>query len=82
MKLIIDIDEKKYNTIRSYPKDWDEWALNAIKNGTPLPTGHWIYTGDYITDGMLKCSQCGFEHDVLERFLYCPTCGVKMESEE
>ena len=40
--------------------------------------GHWIYTGDYITDGMLKCSECGFEHDVSERFLYCPNCGADM----
>jgi rubrerythrin len=49
-------------------------------------TGKWIYTGDYITDGMLKCSSCGYEHDVADRFLYCPNCGAKMikpqESEE
>ncbi len=47
---------------------------------TPQPKmGQWIYTGDYITDGMLKCSECGFEHDVSERFSYCPNCGKKME---
>lgn len=46
---------------------------------TPQPkTGHWIYTGDYITEGMLKCSECGFEHDVSERFSFCPECGAKM----
>jgi rubrerythrin len=45
-------------------------------------TGKWIYTGDYITEGMLKCSECDFEHDVSERFLYCPNCGAKMEIEE
>ena len=46
---------------------------------TPHPkVGQWIYTGDYITDGMLKCSECGFEHDVSERFSYCPMCGAKM----
>lgn len=44
--------------------------------------GKWIYTGDYITDGMLKCSECGFEHDVSERFVYCPNCGKRMEIEE
>ena len=41
-------------------------------------TGKWIYTGNYITDGMLKCSRCGYEHDVADRFLYCPNCGIKM----
>ena len=41
-------------------------------------TGKWIYTGDYITDGMLKCSSCGYEHDVADRFLYCPNCGARM----
>lgn len=45
-------------------------------------TGRWIYTGDYITEGMLRCSICDFEHDVSERFLYCPYCGAKMEVEE
>ena len=50
---------------------------------TPQPKmGHWIYTGDYITDGMLKCSECGFEHDVSEMFSYCPNCGVKMQEVE
>ncbi len=39
MKIVIEIDEGKYNTITSYPKEWDEWALNAIKNGVPLPKG-------------------------------------------
>lgn len=40
MKVVIEIDEGKYKTITSYPKEWDEWALNAIKNGMPLPKGH------------------------------------------
>lgn len=44
--------------------------------------GRWIYTGDYTTDGMLKCSECGFEHDVSERFSYCPNCGADMRKEK
>lgn len=58
--------------------------IKALSPVTPQPkTGRWIYTGDYITDGMLKCSECGYEHDVSERFLYCPNCGARMiESEE
>lgn len=57
--------------------------IKALSPVTPQPKiGEWIYTGDYITEGMLKCSECGFEHDVSERFLYCPNCGIKMEVEE
>lgn len=53
--------------------------IEALPPVTPKEkTGHWIYTGDYITDGMLKCSSCGYEHDVADRFLYCPNCGAKM----
>jgi rubrerythrin len=66
-------------------------AFKTLYNGIDnLPSitpkqkmGRWIYTGDYITDGMLKCSECGFEHDVSDRFSYCPNCGARMaESEE
>jgi len=39
-RIVIEIDESKYNAIMNYPKEWDEWALNAIKRGTPLPKGH------------------------------------------
>lgn len=54
-------------------------ALRDLPSVTAQPKmGKWIYTGDYITDGMLKCSECGFEHDVSERFSYCPNCGAKM----
>lgn len=42
MQIVIDIPETKYNTIMNYPKEWDEWALEAIKNGTPLPKGHGV----------------------------------------
>ena len=58
-------------------------TIEELPSFTPQPkTGHWIYTGDYITDGMLKCSECGFEHDVSERFAYCPDCGAKMQEVE
>jgi len=65
-------------------KEAFEIAIKALKQ-EPIEekkTGKWIYTGDYITEGMLKCSECDFEHDVSERFLYCPNCGAKMEVEE
>lgn len=57
--------------------------LKSLPSVTPQQKiGRWIYTGDYITDGMLKCSKCGFEHDVSERFSYCPNCGANMQEEE
>ena len=53
--------------------------MKTLPSVTPKEkTGKWIYTGDYITDGMLKCSSCGYEHDVADRFLYCPNCGARM----
>ena len=59
---------------------YEMWQrIEALPPVTPQrPKGKWIYTGDYITDGMLKCSECGFEHDVSERFSYCPNCGAEM----
>lgn len=58
-------------------------VIRKLPSVTPQPKmGRWIYTGDYITDGMLKCSKCGFEHDVSERFSYCPNCGANMQEEE
>lgn len=53
-------------------------AIDALSSLENPKMGHWIYTGDYITDGMLKCSECGFEHDVSDRFSYCPNCGANM----
>ena len=38
MKIVIDIDEKIYNDIRS--KNEHGKIFNAVKNGTPLPKGH------------------------------------------
>ena len=80
MELIIDIDEKKYNTVKSYPKDWDEWTLNAIKNGRPLKKGHWMKKViETENDGIrifYECSECGVNQLFEEH--YCPNCGVKM----
>ena len=50
MQIVIDVPEEKYNTIMNYSKEWDEWALNAIKNGKPVPRGH----GDLIDRRELK----------------------------
>lgn len=38
MQIVIDIDEKIYNDIRS--KNEHGKVFNAVKNGTPLPKNH------------------------------------------
>lgn len=55
-------------------------CVTVLPSVTPKPkTGHWIYTGDYLTDGMLKCSECGEEIDVSESYYdFCPVCGCRM----
>ena len=54
--------------------------IKALPSVTPTErTGHWIYTGDYLTEGMLKCSECGEEIDVSESYYdFCPVCGCRM----
>lgn len=45
--------------------------------------GEWEYTGDYLTEGMLKCSKCGKEVDVSEwDFHFCPNCGRIMRGDK
>ena len=40
MKLIIDIDEDTYKSIiekyGTFPREWKEWGLEAIRKGIPL----------------------------------------------
>ena len=57
--------------------------IKALPSVTPKQrTGHWIYTGDYLTEGMLKCSECGEEIDVSKAYYdFCPVCSTRMESE-
>lgn len=40
--------------------------------------GEWEYTGDFLDEGMNKCSLCGFELDVSVNAHFCPNCGAKM----
>lgn len=56
--------------------------IQALPSVNPTKTGEWIYTGDFLNEGMLKCSECGKEVDVSENFKFCPNCGARMESAE
>lgn len=75
-----------YGDLNKHTNEILRMIVNYIEKMEPVTPkqkiGRWIYTGDYITDGMLKCSECGFEHDVSERFSFCPNCGARMESED
>ena len=45
-------------------------------------TGHWIIIDD-CEKFMAKCSECGkiVDSRMTSKYLYCPNCGAKMESE-
>lgn len=69
----------KHNHITFEPL---EKMINALPSVTQK-SGHWIYTGDYLTEGMLKCSECGEEIDVSESYYdFCPVCGARMAESE
>ena len=49
----------------------------AIADVVPVRHGHWI--DGFIADSMLcGCSECGFTCGA-HSFLYCPSCGAKMD---
>lgn len=65
-------------------------ACTAIRRGTPLPKGmplqkgHWLLDKDSWVDVFpavngYRCSECNNLNIFAEQ--YCPSCGVKMESE-
>ena len=77
MKLIIEMDDKDYNRIKDIPNAFNSLtsrAYIAIKNGTPLPKGHWIdINGD---KSLWKCSHCG-QHSCCNGN-FCIDCGADM----
>lgn len=64
---------------------YDE-MLNMIKNGKPLPKGHWIHlkVGRLFPSNDFKCSECGntLDFDGVNcgrgDANYCPNCGADM----
>ena len=82
MKIVIDIPEEDFNNIEPFFNGETIKGgfnlfnvLRIIKNGTPLPKGHW----DSRT---CKCSECGYQIAFLEyaerKYNFCPNCGAKM----
>ena len=91
MKIVIDIDETIYNSIKIGMRNRDEVEniMEQIEKGTPLPKGEWHNedgTLDGTCDGWMsigvKCSVCGVVHcGYMRDYNYCPNCGAKMEVE-
>lgn len=81
MQIVIDIDDMAHDwLVNGFPDEDDmEMALRAIKNGTSLPTGHWIFHEIKDTMRWYECDQCGAE--AVKKYDYCHGCGAKMESE-
>lgn len=91
MQIVVNIDEDRYKSICDGVEAGIRvnmpslYAHKIIANGTPLPKGHWIDTGDYYTGAYgtinyVKCSCCG--EDSLEEGNYCPNCGADMREVE
>lgn len=71
---IRELEILHYNDcLMPYEVEAIDTAISLLKQKPK--TGQWIYTGDHLTDGMLKCSVCGKEIDVSELCKYCCECG-------
>jgi len=84
MKIIIDINEHLYKTIKTLGlvvEDEDAVVVSeAIRKGVPLPKkGHWIIIDD-CERFIAKCSECGRIEDsrMINKYPYCH-CGANME---
>ena len=83
MKLIIDIPDNEYNQICELRLHNRTFYDDAIRNGTPLKTGHWkrhcIPTKSEL---WWECSECKHALAQMEKTKYCPNCGAKMVEQE
>lgn len=89
MKLVIDIDDKTYRTIkdglflikggRGSGRIIEYNSLKAIYDGEPLPKGHWKERRNRVTGHIeTVCSVCGAEEGYPYND-YCGNCGAEMD---
>ena len=95
MKVIIDIPEDMYESIKQlkiqYPRgsaktnqlDFYYELFTCIKQGIPLPKGHWI---KHHNDNLGRCMRDNLECSVCGKWMcespyqsFCPSCGAEME---
>ena len=79
MEIVVEIPDNEYHQICELRLHNRTFYDDAIRNGTPLPKGHWIdhQEGEWI---YVKCSECGTVHDTQTN--YCPNCGADMRGEQ
>ena len=96
MKLVIDIPNSLYANLSKieYGTNASKRLLDCIKNGTPLPKGHWVRKNKvdaYDIAGVktwgikCQCDKCDFSTIVIEDFGYyrfCPNCGADMRGDD
>ena len=92
VELVVKISEDLYKATVNGLDANEIWDLRfAVKNGTPLPKGHWLSQREHcrrynlIPSGLgsyFWCSECNHAVDVREwhrnHYNYCPTCGARM----
>lgn len=82
MKLIIDIPETFYKSIKDGMWCGNNIMSNAIETGIPISNGTWL-KDSYAR----KCSVCGYstcwtdEEGKTIPDNFCPNCGVRMNIE-
>ena len=80
MKIVIDIPEEQYRALKCAYIDSNKISLldfvMAIRNGTPLPKGHWIHRTQEGGCFWEECSVCHTERAFPTK--YCPDCGTYM----
>lgn len=74
MQIVIDIPKAMYDDIKSGKDGYSNYVHNSIRNGTPLPTGHWIVY-DVHGHKACKCSECGMDAGYPCNDKYCRHCG-------
>lgn len=78
MKLVIEIPKEVYNNAKNDMLCGSILFVNAIKNGKPLPKGHWKELRNRATGHIeTVCSECGAE-ECYPYNDYCGNCGAKM----
>ena len=81
MQIVIELSELDYKWITLRKGDETLYPLtltvyDAIKNGTPLKTGHWVRSY-----GNCMCSECGHTEEarrIGKATHFCSFCGAKM----
>lgn len=87
MKLIIDILDKDYKSIKDNPSVWGRWVQTIIANGIPYeerPQGEWLLLRTNYEDSgnnFYECSNCHHTdvHADSVEVSYCWHCGAEMK---